>query len=83
MFGRVLEMLKASGLLSGKTLEVNSTPLEDPAMRDRKRPKRGSNQDGYIPNDPEARITNMNDGRAHLAHKFEQAAALSLSIGSG
>ena len=82
VFARVLEPLKPSGLLSGKTLEVDSTTLEDPAMRDRKRPKGDSNQDVYIPNDPEARITNMNDARAHLAHKLEQAAA-HLSAGGG
>ena len=40
---------------------------------DRKRPKKGSNEDGVHPEDPEARITKMKDGRTHLAHKLEQA----------
>ena len=109
VFSRVLELLKASGLLSGKTLGVDSTTLEaNAAMRsivrrddgkgyeewleqvarasgietptredltklDRKRPKKGSNKDWVHPNDPEARITKMKDGRTHLAHKLEQA----------
>jgi transposase len=43
------------------------------ARLDRKRPKKGSNQDWVNPNDPEARITKMKDGRTHMAYKAEHA----------
>src|SRR5690606_23835307 len=45
----------------------------DLARLDRKRPKKGSNQDWRSPSDPDARITKMKDGRTHLAHKAEHA----------
>ena len=109
VFGWVLERLRSSGLLDGKTLGVDSTTLEaNAALRsivrrddgtgyddwleelakasgietptrselaklDRKRPKKGSNDDWTHPGDSEARITKMKDGRTHLAHKLEQA----------
>ena len=109
VFSRVLEVVQGSGLLSGKTLGVDSTTLEanaamrtivrrddgrgyeewleevarasgietptrkDLAKLDRKRPKKGSNQEWVHPHDPEARVTKMKDGRTGLAHKFEQA----------
>ena len=110
VFAWVLERLRNSGLLSGKTLGVDATTLEanaalrsivrrddgsgyeewlgelarasgietptrqDLAKLDRKRPKKGSNEDWVHPHDPEARIAKMKDGRTHLAHKLEQAA---------
>jgi transposase len=40
---------------------------------DRERPKKGSNDDWQHPQDPDARITKMKDGRTHLAHKAEHA----------
>jgi len=40
---------------------------------DRKRPKKASNDDWTNPNDPDAKITKMKDGRTHLAHKDEHA----------
>jgi transposase len=43
------------------------------AKLDRKRPKKGSNDDWTHPHDPDARITKMKDGRTHLAHKAEHA----------
>jgi transposase len=43
------------------------------AELDRKRPKKGSNDDWTHPYDPDARITKMKDGRTHLAHKAEHA----------
>ena len=46
---------------------------EDLARLDRKRPKKGSNDDWTHPHDPDARITKMKDGRTHLAHKAEHA----------
>jgi len=56
--------------------------LENPtreqlARFDRKRKKKGSNQDWESPSDPDARITRMKDGRTHLAHKAEHAVDLS------
>ena len=46
---------------------------EQLAKLDRKRPKKGSNDDWTHPHDPDARITKMKDGRTHLAHKAEHA----------
>src|SRR5262252_342984 len=43
------------------------------ARLDRKRAKKGSNEEWTHPHDPEARITKMKDGRTHLAHKAEHA----------
>jgi transposase len=40
---------------------------------DRKRKKKGSNDEWTNPNDPDAQITKMKDGRTHLAHKQEHA----------
>ena len=37
------------------------------ARLDRKRPKKGSNDDWTHPQDPDAKITKMKDGRTHLA----------------
>jgi transposase len=46
------------------------------ARIDRKRKKKGSNDDWTHPHDPDARITKMKDGRTHLAHKAEHAVDL-------
>jgi transposase len=46
------------------------------ARLDRKRAKKGSNDDWTHPLDPDARITKMKDGRTHLAHKAEHAVDL-------
>ena len=50
---------------------------EQLARLDRKRKKKGSNQEWTSPSDPDARITRMKDGRTHLAHKAEHAVDLS------
>ena len=50
---------------------------EQLARLDRKRKKKGSNQEWKSPDDPDARITKMKDGRTHLAHKAEHAVDLS------
>jgi transposase len=51
-----------------------ATPTrEDLGRVDRKRKKKGSNQDWVNPHDPDARITKMKDGSTHLAHKAEHA----------
>jgi transposase len=46
------------------------------ARIDRKRPKKGSNDEWTHPHDPDAKITKMKDGRTHLAHKAEHAVDL-------
>jgi len=43
------------------------------ARIDRKRKKKGSNDEWTHPHDPDAKITKMKDGRTHLAHKAEHA----------
>jgi transposase len=54
-----------------------ATPTrEQLAKLDRKRVRKGSNEDWVNPHDPEARITKMKDGRTHLAYKAEHAADL-------
>ena len=46
------------------------------ARLDRKRPKKGSNDDWTHPQDPDTKITKMKDGRTRLAHKAEHAVDL-------
>jgi hypothetical protein len=46
------------------------------AKLDRKRAKKGSNADWVNPHHPEAGITKLKDGRAHLAYKAEHAVDL-------
>ena len=58
-------LAKASG--------IETPTREDLARLDRKRAKKGSNQDWMNPYDPDAKITKMKDGRTHLAHKAEHA----------
>jgi transposase len=54
-----------------------ATPTrEQLAKLDRKRAKKGSNEDWVNPHDPEAGITKMKDGRTHLAYKVEHAVDL-------
>jgi len=61
-------LAKASGI---------GTPTRaDLARLDRRRKKKGSNDEWTHPHDPDARITKMKDGRTHLAHKAEHAVDL-------
>jgi transposase len=61
-------LAKASGI---------ETPTRDDLARlDRKRTKKTSNKDWTNPNDPDAKVTKMKDGRTHLAHKAEHAVDL-------
>ena len=62
------DLAKASG--------VETPTREDRAKVDKKRKKKGSNDDWKHPGDPDARITRMKDGRTHLAHKAEHATDL-------
>src|ERR1700719_3905663 len=51
-----------------------ATPTREQLARlDRKRKRKGSNEEWKHPHDPDARITKMKDGRTHLAHKVEHA----------
>ncbi len=54
-----------------------ATPTrEELAKLDRKRAKKGSNEEWVNPHDPEAEITKLKDGRTHLAYKAEHAVDL-------
>ncbi len=58
-----------------------STPTRAELARfDRKRPKKGSNDHWTHPQDRDAKITRLKDGRTRLAHKAEHA--LDLEIGA-
>src|SRR6202522_4018271 len=58
-----------------------ATPTrEDLARVDRKRKKKGSNDDWVNPHDPDARITKMKDGCTHLAHKAEHAVDMETGV---
>jgi transposase len=63
------EFLKGLARQSG----AETPTREDLARVDRKRKKKGSNQEWINPHDGDARITRMKDGRTHLAHKAEHA----------
>jgi len=52
---------------------IETPTRQDLAKLDRKRPRKGSNEDWESPSDPDAKITKMKDGRTHLAHKAEHA----------
>jgi len=49
---------------------------EDLTQIDKGRKNKASNDDWHNPNDPDAKITKMKDGRTHLAHKAEHAVDL-------
>src|SRR5207245_2303386 len=69
---RAAEFLARLGQEAG-----SATPKrEELAKLDRKRARKGSNEDWVNPHDPEARITKLKDGRTHLAYKAEHAADL-------
>lgn len=55
---------------------IESPTRSDLKKLDRKRKKKGSNDDWENPHDPDARITRMKDGRTHLAYKAEHAVDL-------
>lgn len=62
------ELAKAEGM--------ENPTREQLARLDRKRKKKGSNQEWTSRSDPDARITKMKDGRTHQAHKAEHAVDL-------
>ena len=61
-------LAEASGIATPTRAEL--------ARFDRKRQKKGSNDDWTHPQDPDAKITKMKDGRTHLAHTAEHAVDL-------
>ena len=61
----LIDLAKSSG--------IDTPTQEDLARVDRKRKKKGSNDDWHNPHEPDAKITKMKDGRTHLAHKQEHA----------
>jgi len=61
----LMKLAKASG--------IETPTREDLAKLDRNRAKKGSNEEWEHPDDPDAKITKMKDGRTHLAHKAEHA----------
>ena len=61
-------LAKASG--------VATPSREDLAKVDKSRKNKASNDDWHNPNDPDAKIAKMKDGRTHLAHKAEHAVDL-------
>ena len=63
------EFLKRLAKESG----IENPAPEDLTKLDRKREKKGSNQEWHNPHDPDAKITKMKDGCTHLAHKAEHA----------
>jgi transposase len=63
------EFLRGLAQASG----IETPTREDLARLDRKRAKKTSNEDWVHPEDPDAEITKMKDGRTHLAHKLEHA----------
>jgi transposase len=56
-----------------KASGIETPTQEDLARLDRKRAKKGTNEEWEHPDDPDAKITKMKDGRTHLAHKAEHA----------
>jgi transposase len=52
---------------------IETPTREELAKLDRKRKKKTSNQDWHNPNDPDAKITKMKDGRTHLSNKSEHS----------
>src|SRR6476660_263579 len=64
----LMKLAQASG--------IDTPTRADLARIDRKRKKKGSNDDWTHPQDPDAKITKMKDGRTHLAHKAEHAVDL-------
>lgn len=59
---------------------IETPTREDLARLDRKRTKKGSNDDWTNPHDPDASITKMKNGSTHLAHKTENAVDLETGV---
>ena len=55
---------------------IETPTRADLARLDRKRKKKGSNDDWTHPHDPDAKITKMKDGRTRMAYKAEHVVDL-------
>jgi len=55
---------------------IDTPTREQLAKLDRKRQKKGSNEEWVNPHDPEAEITKLKEGRTHFAYKAEHAVDL-------
>ena len=66
------EFLKRLAKASG----IRTPSRQALARLDRRRKKKGSNEEWKSPADPDAKIAKIKDGRTHLAHKTEQAVDL-------
>src|SRR5215471_14513298 len=68
---------------------IDTPTREQLAKLDRKRAKKGSNEEWVNPHDPEAEITKLKDGRTHFAYKAEHAvdletgAVVAVTVASG
>jgi transposase len=64
------------------TIEAEQEPTDEEIRRydKRRKNKRVSNEEWMSPNDPESRITQMKDGRTHLAYKAEHVVDLKSDI---
>jgi transposase len=68
---------------------ITTPTREDLTKLDRKRAKKGSNEEWVNPHDPEAEITKLKDGRTHLGYKAEHAvdletgAVVAVTVASG
>ena len=60
----------------GKAAGLEHPTRAELARLDRKRKKKGSNEEWKSPSDPDARIAKMKDGRTHLAYAAEHAVDL-------
>jgi transposase len=65
-----------------KNAGIEQPTRGDLAKLDKKRPKKGSNDEWENPHDPDAKITKMKDGRTHLAHKAEHVVDMTPAPGS-
>ena len=72
-----------------KASGIETPTRADLARVDKKRPKKGSNDDWTNPHDPDAKIVKLKDGRTHLAHKnehvvdMETGAVLAVTVHGG
>jgi hypothetical protein len=74
---RLLRRQVVGGASSSEASPADELSCRSPQARaNRKRKKKGSNDTGPHPHNPDAKITKMNDGQAHLAHKAEHAVDL-------
>ena len=73
----VTRLMKEDG-----TIQADCEPTDEEVRRydKRRKNKRVSNDEWMSPNDPESRITQMKDGRTHLAYKAEHVVDLNSDL---